>query len=82
MPPRKLKLGAEFDEAEVAARYTAAAVSGGRLMPGSRKTTMWEKDRGGRLNVKEVSEGELVGIVIIGQPVGMMPKSWGTAIAE
>lgn len=51
-------------------------------MPGSRNTTMWEKDRGGRLNVKEVSDGELVGIVIIGQPVGMMPKSWGTAIAE
>jgi len=51
-------------------------------MPGSRNTTIWEKGRGGRLNMKEVSDGELVGIVIIGQPVGMMPKSWGTAIAE
>ncbi len=50
-------------------------------MPGSRNTTMWEKDRGGRVKVKEVSVGELVGIVIIGQPVGMMPKSWGNAIA-
>lgn len=52
------------------------------MIPGSRNTTMWEKDRGGRLNVNDVSDGELVGIVIIGQPVGMMPKSWGTAIAE
>ena len=52
------------------------------MMPGSRNTTMWEKGRGGRLNMKDVSDGELVGIVIIGQPVGMMPKSWGTAIAE
>lgn len=36
---------------------------------------MWEKDRIGRSKMKEVSEGELVGVVIIGQPVGIMPKS-------
>lgn len=49
-------------------------------MPGRRKTTMWENGRVGRLKRSEVGAGVDVGVVMRGQPVGMTPKSCGSAI--
>lgn len=36
---------------------------------------MWEKDLAGSVKMKEASAGTLVGTVMTGQPVGMIPKS-------
>lgn len=59
----------------------AAAVSCGKTTPGSRKTTTWEKDLLGRVYRNDVGEGVDAGSVIMGQPVGMMPKA-GVDILE
>ncbi len=46
---------------------------GGRVIPGSRKTQMWEKGRGvlGRVKRKDVGVGVEVGRVMQGVPVGI-----------
>lgn len=77
MPPRNLNcaLGA-VGECGIC-RYTAAALSGGRVMPGRMKTAMWLYERAGRVKRKDVGVGAEVGVVIGGRPVGRMPKSWG-----
>jgi hypothetical protein len=59
--------------------YTAAAVSGGRTIPGRRNTQMWLKgwfEGLGRVKRKDVGEGEEVGVVRQGQPVGIWVEVW------
>lgn len=58
--------------------YTAAAVFGGKVMPGRRKTERWVKRVGGRLKRRDVGAGAAEGLVIRGEPVGTTPKSWGS----
>lgn len=76
MPPRNLKSFA-FGAAPgfgTTAMYTEAAVFGGSSIPGRMNTTMWEKDLEGRLYMNEVGVGAEVGLMIIGEPVGITPK--------
>lgn len=47
---------------------------GGSSIPGRMNTTMWEKDLEGRLYMNEVGVGAEVGLMIIGEPVGITPK--------
>jgi hypothetical protein len=79
IPPRNLNSGAGEEEVwgERNWRYTAAAVFGGRDIPGRRKTTICEYARLGRTYSTEVEEGEELGVIMGGWPVGIMPKSWG-----
>lgn len=52
--------------------YTAAAVFGGRAMPGRRKTQMWEKGFWvGSVKRNEVGDGAEEGVVMQGLPVGI-----------
>jgi hypothetical protein len=49
-------------------------VSGGRTIPGRRNTQIWLKglfEGFGRMKTKEVGEGEEVGVVRQGEPVGI-----------
>jgi hypothetical protein len=56
--------------------YTAAAVSGGRTIPGRRNTQMWLKGWfEGRVKRNDVGEGEEVGVVRQGEPVGIWEES-------
>lgn len=61
----------------------AAAESAGRVIPGRRKTTTWEKGFApgwvvdGMAYKKEVGDGVSMGVVITGWPAGTRPNSAG-----
>lgn len=76
MPPKNLKSGfcpAAGDEA----MYTAAAVFGGSVIPGRRKTVRCVNFVDGRVKIRDVGAGAAEGVVINGEPVGTTPKSCG-----